>query len=115
MARPGEFQVGQLYLGEYRNGIKVWNQPIPGGLVYPQLPSKFPDPPMGYPTVVMSYPALYYLGCGHPQNCLEIYQYGDPYTGQLLKLICCGLCSYISQILTADEYNSYIDTPIVIT
>jgi hypothetical protein len=116
MPLPGQWSVGQLYLGESRNGIKVWDQP--GGIgttVYPQLPSRFPSVNIGYPQVVMSYPSLYVLGCGHPSNCLEIYQDFDPYAGQQVCLECCPQCSFIQKIFTpASDYRDYQKTPIVV-
>lgn len=116
MPLPGQFAVGQLYLGEYRNGLKVWSQPSGvGGLVYPQLPQIFPQQNMGYPQVVMSYPSLYVLGCGHPSNCLEIYQVFDPYSGNQVCLECCPQCSFIQAIFNpAEDYRNYETTPIVV-
>jgi len=115
MALPNQFAVGQLYLGEYRNGLKVWSQPVPGGLVYPQLPTLFPAQDQGFFQQTMSYPSLYVLGCGHPSNCLEIYQVYDPYAEEQVCLECCPQCSFIQQIFEpAEDYRNYEITPIVV-
>ncbi len=115
MAQPGQLQVGQLYKGGLENGLPYWTQPGGvGTLVYPQLPRIFPSQNMGYPQTPMSYPAMYYSGCGHPLNCWEIYSYYDPYAEEVMALICCPMCSYIQQIVPYDQYQSYIDTPIVV-
>jgi hypothetical protein len=112
---PGQREVGELYLGEYRNGLKVWSQP--GGVgtpVFPQLPTQYPSQNQGYPQVAMAYPAQYYLGCGHPSNCLEIFSYYDPYAEEVMALICCGQCSYIQVIQPYTTYQNYLDVPIVV-
>lgn len=116
MARPNQFEVGQLYLGFNRNGLKVWSQPSgQGGLVYPQLPTQFPTNYQGYFQVPMSYPALYYSACGHPLNCWEIYEVFDPYAGVQVALVCCPMCSFIQSIFSpAETYWNYEDTPIVV-
>ena len=110
-----EYQVGELYLGTTRNGLPVWKQPIPGGLVYPQLPTEFPTQYQGYQQAPMSYPSLYVLGCGHPSNCLEVFEAYQPSLGTQVALICCGQCSFISQILLYSQYQNYMDVPIVVT
>ena len=110
-----EWVVGELYLGFNRNGLPVWTQPGGiGTLVYPQLPTEFPTNYQGYQQSPMSYPALYYLGCGHPSNCLEIFEVYQPSLGTQAPLICCGQCSYIQQILKYSEYQNYLDVPIVV-
>ena len=109
-----EYQVGDLYLGTTRNGLPVWKQPIPGGLVYPQLPTEFPAQYQGYQQTPMSYPSLYVLGCGHPSNCLEVFEVFQPSLGTQAALICCGQCSFIQQILLYSEYQNYMDVPIVV-
>lgn len=115
MAGPGEFQVGQLYLGFNRNGLPVWSQPGGiGTLVFPQLPTQFPTQFQGYPQSVMSYPALYYAGCGHPLNVWEIYSYYDPYVQDNMVLVTCPMCSYIQQIMPAAQYYNYVEVPIVV-
>lgn len=122
MSRPGEFEVGQLYLGPKRNGLPVWSQPGGvGTLVFPQLPSNFSwfgknDTGFGgsiyeWP---MAYPAQYYFGCGHPLNCPEIYSYFNPYDEDIKALICCPMCSYIQSIMPLVQYEDYVETPIVI-
>jgi hypothetical protein len=109
-----EWLVGELYLGFNRNGLPVWTQPVPGGLVYPQLPTEFPAVYQGYQQSPMSYPALYYLGCGHPSNCLEVFEVYQPSLNDQAALICCGQCSYIQQIMLYSQYTNYEDTPIVV-
>ena len=109
-----EWHVGELYLGPDRNGLPVWKQPVPGGLVDPQLPTEFPTQPQGYPQAPMSYPSLYVLGCGHPSNCLEVFEVFQPSMNGQAALICCGQCSYIAQIMSYAEYQNYEDTPIVV-
>ena len=103
MARPGEFQVGQLYLGPNRYGLPVWSQPDGvGGLVYPQQTQGQKS-------------ALYSFGCGHWLNCVEVYSYGDPYEGEeVMALICCPACSFIQQIMPWSQYINYMDTPLVV-
>ena len=113
--QPGQFSVGQLYLGFERNGLPVWSQPGgPGTQVFPALPQQFPTVNIGYPSVVMSYPALYYAGCLHPLNCWEIYSYYDPYEEEIMALVCCPMCSYIQQILPLATYENYEDVPILV-
>ena len=115
MALPGQWQVGQLYLGEYRNGLKVWSQPAgQGGLVYPQLPTKFPTVYQGYFQTPMAYPSLYISPCGHPLNCWEIYSAYDPYEEEVMALICCPMCSFIAQVMPLAQYENYEDVPIVV-
>lgn len=120
MAQPGQFSVGDLYLGPNRNGLPVWSQPVPGGLVYPQLPTNMPwfgeanSQPGDQFSWLMSYPALYYFGCGHPLNCPEIYSYYDPYAEEVMALIVCPMCSYIQQIMPLTQYENYILTPLVV-
>jgi hypothetical protein len=122
MAQPGQFSVGQLYLGFLRNGLKVWAQP--GGIgtpVVPQPPSNFSwfgknDSGVGgniYEWPV-AYPAQYYFGCGHPLNCPEIYSYYDPYEEVIQALICCPVCSYIQEIMPLSTYEDYVEVPIVV-
>ena len=63
----------------------------------------------------MSYPSLYVLACGHPSNCLEIYQVYDPYSQQQVCLECCPQCSFIQAIFNpASDYHNYEITPIVV-
>jgi hypothetical protein len=121
MAQPGQLQVGQLYLGFNRNGLPVWSQP--GGIgtpVFPQLPTIFPwngqreDTHDQYEWPA-AYSSLYVLGCGHPSNCLEIYSYFDKYADEIMALICCGQCSYINEIMPYTQYQSYLETPLVVT
>jgi hypothetical protein len=116
MALPGQFQVGQLYKGGKINGLPVWTQPGgQGGLVYPQLPQKFPAINTGFPQAVMSYPSLYVFGCGHPLNCPEIFEVYDPYGEQDVALVCCPMCSFIQQVIEPyADYTNYEDTPIVV-
>ena len=114
MAQPGQLQVGQLYKGGLENGLPYWTQPGGvGTIVFPQLPRIFPSQNMGYPQTPMSYPAMYYFGCNHPLNCPEIFQYYDPYLQNQMVAICCPMCSYVQQILTLADYQSYLITPIV--
>lgn len=118
MARPGEFEVGQLYLGPDRNGLPVWSQPGGiGTLVYPQLPRRFPwfgSDPEGLYEWPMGYPAQYFAGCGHPLNCWEIYSYFDKYLDDIMALICCPMCSFIQEIMPLSQYEDYIEVPIVV-
>jgi hypothetical protein len=115
MAQPGQFQVGQLYKGGLVNGLPFWSQPVPGGLVYPQLPTKFPAQYMGYQQVTMSYPSLYVWGCGHPTNTAEIFEVYDPYLQEQVALECCPMCSYIQRIYAPyTDYSNYEITPIVV-
>jgi hypothetical protein len=109
-----EWQVGELFLGTKRNGLPVWSQPVPGGLVYPQPPTLFPAQYQGYQQMVMSYPSLYVLGCGHQSNCLEVFEVYQPSLGTQAALICCGQCSYIAEIMPLAQYQNYMDTPIVV-
>jgi hypothetical protein len=124
MSQPGQVVVGQLYLGEYRNGLKVWDQP--GGVgtrVYPQPPRVQPwfggqnqenierDGIYSWP---LSFPSQYVGGCGHFLNCWEIYSYYDPYAEEVMALVTCPQCSYVQQILTLEQYQSYLDTPLVV-
>jgi hypothetical protein len=122
MSQPGQFEVGQLYLGFLRNGLKVWSQPGgPGTLVYPQLPSNFSwfgknDTGLGgsiyeWP---MAEPSQYVFGCLHPLNCPEIYSYYDPYAETIMALIVCPMCSYIQEIMPLAQYENYVETPIVV-
>lgn len=100
--QPGQFAVGQLYLGTARNGMPTWSQP--GGIGTPVFPAQ----PQG------EHSALYTAGCLHWFNVYEIYQVYDPYGLQQVKLLCCPLCSFINQIITpAENYNNYEITPIV--
>ena len=113
--QPGAFSVGQLYKGGYLFGQKIWNQPVPGGLVYPQLPTQFPQQNQGYYQQVMSYPSLYVAGCGHPFNCFEVFEAYDAYAGVQVALLCCPMCSYIQEIISPYvNYSNYETTPIVI-
>jgi hypothetical protein len=115
MAQPGQIQVGQLYLGPNRNGLPVWSQP--GGVgtkVFPAVPTQYPAQFQGYPQSVMSYPALYYSGCQHPLNCWEIFEFYDPYEQEQMVAVCCPMCSFVQQLLTAAEYYNYVETPIVV-
>lgn len=121
MAQPGQFEVGQLYLGFNRNGLPVWKQP--GGIgttVYPQLPramSWFGEANDNTSTQYqwpLAYPSQYVFGCGHPMNCPEIYSYYDPYEEEIMALICCSQCSYIQQIMSLVQYQNYIQTPLVV-
>jgi hypothetical protein len=115
MALPGQFEVGQLYGDGLVNGLRLWTQP--GGVgttVFPKVPNIFPAQFMGYPQVPMAYPAQYYAGCGHPLNCWTINYYYDPYAQSQMALICCPMCGYIQRIVPKDQYESYIETPIVI-
>jgi hypothetical protein len=115
MALPGQFEVGQLYYGGLVNGMVVWTQP--GGLgtrVFPQVPTIFPQQFQGYQQVPFAYAAQYFFGCGHPLNCAEIFEYYDPYAEEVMALICCPMCSYIQQIMPLEQYQSYIQTPLVI-
>lgn len=116
MAMPGQFAVGQLYKGGKVNGLPVWSQPGGiGTLVYPQLPQKFPAQNQGYYQQTMSYPSLYVFGCGHPQNCPEIFEVDDPYAGEQVALLCCSQCSYIQAIYEpSSDYWNYEITPIVV-
>jgi hypothetical protein len=115
MAQPGQFQVGQLYNGGYVNGLKVWSQPVPGGLVYPQPQRQYPQQYQGYYQAPMAYSYLYAFACGHLLNCPEIYEVYDPYAGVQVALVCCNQCSFIQQIISPyEDYQSYIDTPIVV-
>ena len=100
---PGQWAVGQLYLGTDRNGIRVWSQP---GGIGTQV---FPAQPLG------EHSALYTAGCQHWFNCYEIYQADDPYNLVQVKLLCCPLCSFINQIISpAENYEDYQITPIVV-
>ena len=123
MSLPGQFEVGQLYLGFNRNGLPVWTQPDGiGGLVFPQLPTQmnwFGDPsyngPGGMYQWPMAYPAQYYAGCGHPLNCWEVYQYADPYNDNaVMALICCPMCSFIQAIMPLAQYQSEQETPMLV-
>lgn len=113
---PGQFEVGQLYKNGLINGLPVFTQPGgPGTLVYPQYPTLFPAQNQGYYQQIMSYPALYYAGCGHGFNCFEVFEVYDPYGEQQVALLCCPFCSYIQAIYEpADDYWNYEVTPIVI-
>lgn len=122
MARPGEITEGMLYLGGTRNGLPVWRQPGgPGTLVFPQLPTEFPwfggqdAARAGSYEWPMNYPAQYYFGCGHPLNCAEIYSFADIYNDDtVMAAICCPMCSFIQQLMTLEQYENYIETPLVI-
>lgn len=122
MAMPGQYSVGELYLGFKRNGLVVWRQPGGiGTLVYPQLPTAMPwfgeannESPGDMYSWPMSYPALYYFGCGHPLNCPEIYSYYDPYAEEIMAVIVCPMCSYIQSLIPYTTYQSYLDTPLVV-
>jgi hypothetical protein len=110
-----EYQVGELYLGTTRNGLPVWTQPVPGGLVYPQLPTEFPTQYQGYQQAPMSYPSLYVFPCGHPLNVPEIFEVYEPSSDDQVALVCCPMCSYIAQIISPyADFQSYMDTPIII-
>jgi len=118
MAAPGQVQVGQLFNGGKINGIVVYKQPGGvGTLVYPQFPRLFPERYQGYPQSPFSYPAQSSWGCGHAANTAEVFQYFDPYQnngeGEQMCAICCSMCGYVQQILTVEQYHSYIYTPIV--
>lgn len=103
MARPGEWEVGQLYLGFSRNGLPVWSQP---GGVGTQV---FPAQPQG------EHSALYSALCQHWFNCYEVYEAFNPYTGNQVALLCCPRCSLINQIIEPySSYANYEDTPIVV-
>lgn len=109
-----EWQVGQLYLGEFRNGLKVWSQPVPGGTVFPQAPSQFPQAFEGYQQVPMSYPSLYTWGCGHQTNTAEIFEVFQPSLDDQAALITCPVCSFVQTIMLYSQYQNYIDTPLVV-
>ena len=116
MAYLGELTVGMLYLGTTRNGLPVWSQPVPGGPVYPQLPSQFSwfKPDSGIYKWPANYAAQYFFGCGHPLNVPEIYSAYDPYTQVRNAIVCCPMCSYIQQILPWAEYEDNQETPLVV-
>jgi hypothetical protein len=110
-----QWQVGQLYKGGLVNGLPVWTQATPGGIVEPQLPTLFPTQFQGYQQVFMTYPAQYFFGCGHPQNCPEIFEVYDPVLQEQVALVCCSQCSFIEQILSPySTFESYVDTPIIV-
>lgn len=83
-------------------------------MVYPQAPTQSPEFFMGFPQVPMSYPSLYVAGCGHQFNEFEIFEAYQESLGEQVALICCPICSYIQQIMLYTEYQSYIDTPLVV-
>jgi hypothetical protein len=107
--------VGMLYGGGYVNGLKVWTQPTPGGLVYPQPQQYSPENFQGYQQSIMSYPALYEFACGHFLNCPAVYEVYQPSLGEQVALVCCNQCGFIQQIIAPySNFQSYIDTPILV-
>jgi hypothetical protein len=115
MPGPNNWQVGELYLGPNANGTR-WSQPGgPGTLVYPQPQQLSPEKFEGYQQAPMSYLALYCFGCGHYQNCAEVYEVFSEADGVQVALIVCNQCSYIQQIIVPyANYQNYIETPLVI-
>lgn len=110
-----EWVVGELYGGGYVNGLKVWTQPVPGGLVYPQPQQYSPEQYMGYQQNIMSYPALYAFACGHFQNCPEVYEVYQPSVGEQVALVVCNQCKFIQQIIAPySDFQSYLDTPLIV-
>ena len=101
--QPGFPYPGTLYLGLTRNGLPVWSQPGgPGTLVFPQQPQG-------------EHSALYSFGCGHWFNCPEIFEIWYPYNEVQAALVSCPICSFVQQVIEPYEnYQSYIDTPIVV-
>lgn len=124
MSLPGQLQVGELYLGFNRNGLPVWRQP--GGIgttVYPQVPTAFPwfgganaesVADAGLYQWPGAYSAQYFFLCGHPLNCPEVYSYYDPYAEEVMAVITCPLCSLIQILMPYTQYQSEIDTPLVV-
>ena len=114
--QPGFMYPGTLYLGFYRNGLKVWSQPGGAGTpVVPQAPQQFPQVNQGYYQVPMTYPSLYVAGCGHSFNTYEVFKVYDPYTQLQAALLSCPVCSYVQQVIEPySNYQNYEDTPIVV-
>lgn len=107
MARPGMFDVGEMYYGGKLNGYPFWSQPGgPGTIVYPQYPRQYPvqpERPQSFPQTPFVYWSMLQFGCGHWCNCPEMFKVWDPYTELMAALVCCPQCSYIQLIVEPAE------------
>lgn len=108
MALP---QVGTLYQNPTIPN-QIWTQPAGAGTrVFPQsedsAPGQFETP--------LTPSGQYVPGCGHPVNCLRVWEVYDPDTGEQAALYCCPTCTFIVEIVVPYEtFQNYISTPIII-
>ena len=99
--------IGSLYYPRWNN--IAWNQPVPGGTVYPQQN----DGPFGYPVAGINMQeqgsGLWTGGCGHWYDCATIWKDVNDFTNTNVAIIGCPLCSYVFKII---EPYSAIEDPI---